>query len=102
MRHSHAYKTLTDAARAGDPNCLMCHTSGFGTAKGFYTIASTPQLVNVNCQNCHRFNLAEHHQKGFVVPKPTEDICTSCHTAVTDPKFSFAEKEPKIACPKRE
>ena len=99
-RHSHAYKTLTDAGRAGDPNCLMCHTSGFGTYRGFFSIQSTPRLANVNCQDCHRFNIQEHQQKGFVVPKLDEEICTSCHTAVTDPKFDFETKEPKIACPR--
>lgn len=102
MRHSHAYKTLTDAGRAGDPNCLMCHTSGFGTYKGFYSIQTTPRLANVNCQDCHRFNVQEHHQKGFVPPKLDENVCASCHTAVTDPKFDFETKEAKIACPKRE
>jgi hypothetical protein len=102
MRHSHAYKTLADARRAGDPNCLMCHTSGFGTYKGFYSIQSTPGLANVNCQDCHRFNIEEHHQKGFVPPPINEEVCTSCHTAVTDPKFAFETKQPKIACPKRE
>ena len=100
-RHSHAYKTLTDVRRAGDPNCLVCHTSGFGTSKGFYSIQSTPKLANVNCQDCHRFNIEEHHQKTFVAPAIGEEVCMSCHTAVTDPKFDFHAKQPEIACPKR-
>jgi hypothetical protein len=79
----------------------MCHTSGFGTEKGFYTIASTPNLANVNCQDCHRFNIKEHHQAGFKPPRPNEELCTSCHTAVTDPDFKFAVKKPRIACPLR-
>ena len=102
MRHSQAYKTIADVRRAGDPNCIMCHTSGFGTYKGFYSIQSTPRLANVNCQDCHRFNIEEHHQKGFVPPQVDEGVCTSCHTPVTDPKFDFDVKQPKIACPKRE
>jgi hypothetical protein len=100
-RHSQAYKTLADAGRAGDPNCLMCHTSGFGTAKGFYSIQATPRMANVNCQDCHRFDIQEHHQKDFIPPKLDEEVCASCHTAVTDPKFNFEAKEPRIACPKR-
>ncbi len=99
-KHSRAYKTLAAAGRAGDPNCLMCHTSGFGTYRGFYSIKSTPRLANVNCQDCHRFNTEEHQQKGFVAPKLDEELCTSCHTAVTAPKFDFETQKPKIACPK--
>ena len=91
-RHARAYKTLTDIRRAGDPNCLMCHTSGFGTTHGFTTIKQTLDLANVNCQNCHRFDLRSDGQ-GHVAPpaaRPDEKICTSCHTPVTSPDFHFA------------
>ena len=98
-RHAHAYKTLTDANRQGDPNCLMCHTSGFGTAKGFYTIEKTPQLANVNCQDCHRFNVDEHRKPGYKFAKVDENICTTCHTPVTAPNFNY-DKMSKLVHPK--
>jgi 2',3'-cyclic-nucleotide 2'-phosphodiesterase (5'-nucleotidase family) len=47
--HARAWTTLTKVRRTGDPACVMCHTSGFGTEKGFYTIEKTPQFAN-----CHR------------------------------------------------
>lgn len=99
-KHSNAYRTLTQAGRQGDPNCLMCHTSGFGTKKGFYTVQTTPKLANVNCQDCHRFNVSEHQSPSFQRPKLNEDTCTACHTAVTDPNFNMATRKAKIACPK--
>jgi len=98
-KHARAYQTLADAKRSGDPNCLMCHTSGFGTEKGFYTIQKTPKLAGVNCQDCHRFNVAEHRQKGFTVPQVKEDICTACHTPVTDLKFEYKARLAKVRCP---
>lgn len=102
-RHSHAYQTLVDKGRTGDPNCIMCHTSGFGTEKGFYTFEKTPDQANVNCQNCHRFNVAEHTRPGFDFKKykVDENVCTSCHTPITDPKFEeqFKAKLPKVRCP---
>lgn len=95
--HARAYATLTRDGRQGDPNCLMCHTSGFGTAKGFYTIAKTPNLANVNCQDCHRFNANKHE----AAKRPAnEQVCTSCHTAITSPKFNYAAMKAKVACPK--
>lgn len=97
--HARAYKTLQKAKRTGDPNCLMCHTSGFGTKKGFYTLARTPDRAGVNCQDCHRFNNPEHLRKGFRFPRMTKDVCTTCHTPVTDPKFDHSRKLAKVRCP---
>jgi len=94
--HARTYKTLTNIRREGDPNCLMCHTSGFGTAKGFSTIKQTPQLANVNCQSCHRFNLANGKHAVPPAPRPDEKICTTCHTPVTAPKFDFDSMSPKV------
>ncbi len=98
-RHASAYATLQKVERTGDPNCLICHTTGAGTEKGFYTIEKTPQMANVNCQDCHRFNIAEHIKIGYEFPKFTEDICTTCHTPVTDPSFSYRQKVGKVRCP---
>lgn len=98
-RHARAYKTLLRAGRTGDPDCLMCHTTGFGTEKGFYTIKKTPRMAGVNCQNCHRFNVPEHQAEGFKFPKVDEDVCTTCHTPVTDPDFDFQARLPKARCP---
>ena len=90
--HARAYATLRRARRTGDPNCLGCHTTGFGTGKGFYTFNRTPHLAGVNCQNCHRFGVtADHESKAFkrTRPRVDEEICTTCHTPVTDPKKHF-------------
>ena len=97
--HAHAWRTLVKAKRTGDPNCLMCHTSGFGTEKGFYTIDKTPKLANVNCQDCHRFNDPEHRAKGFRAAPIGKKLCTSCHTRTTDPSFDYTARLMKIACP---
>lgn len=97
-KHSTAYVTLQKVKRTGDPSCVMCHTSGFGTKAGFYTYAKTKHLANVNCQNCHRFNAAEHRKKDFTIEPVGTEICQTCHTPVTDPKFTFKAKRKKILC----
>lgn len=102
--HARAWATLDRVKGTIDPNCVMCHTSGFGTAKGFYTLQRTPELANVNCQDCHRVNVGEHQKDnkpvGFKFPKVDELVCTTCHTPVTDAKFDFKAKLPKARCPK--
>jgi hypothetical protein len=55
--HSHAYQTLVDAKypsnRQYDPECIVCHTVGFGYKDGFRDAQQTPHLENVGCENCH-------------------------------------------------
>ena len=36
-----------------DPQCLSCHTVGYGKAGGFADIASTPDHGGVGCEMCH-------------------------------------------------
>ena len=97
--HARAWATLQKVKRTSDPACVMCHTSGFGTKKGFYTFEKTPNLANVNCQDCHRFNQDEHRKKGFEYRKVSRELCQTCHTPVTDPKFDFDKKRKMIRCP---
>lgn len=55
--HSHAYKTLVDATRPGnrqfDPECIVCHTVGFGYVSGYVNEKETPKLKDVGCESCH-------------------------------------------------
>jgi hypothetical protein len=105
-RHGHAYSTLAAVRREGDPNCLACHTSGFGTRNGFVSSAATPPLANVNCQDCHRIDASQMPPSADSLQairdkthKIDENTCAACHTAITDPKFSFKDRVKKIKCP---
>jgi hypothetical protein len=56
-KHSHAYQTLVDAKRPSlrqyDPECIVCHTVGFGYQGGFKDAVATKHLKNVGCESCH-------------------------------------------------
>jgi hypothetical protein len=55
--HHKAYQTLADAKwpsnRQYDPECVVCHTVGFGYKGGYRTEQDTPKLLNVGCESCH-------------------------------------------------
>ena len=55
--HNKAYQTLVDAKRPSnrqfDPECIVCHTVGFGYDSGFFDADKTVNLKNVGCENCH-------------------------------------------------
>ncbi len=97
--HAHVYDTLLRKDRHVDPQCITCHTTGFDTAGGFYTIETTPELAGVGCQECHRFNLDEHLEQGYKIPEISEDVCATCHTPVTDPHFDYRRRMENIHCP---
>ncbi|MBT3279175.1 MAG: hypothetical protein HN909_02840 [Phycisphaerales bacterium] len=108
-RHARAYKTLQTAKRTGDPNCVSCHSLGFGLEGGFYTHETTPALGGVHCQSCHRMGVDEHASKtkadllfkaNPALAKPATAVCTTCHSPVTDPKFT-AHAKPKFRAVKR-
>jgi len=41
-KHSHAYHTLEVAGHETDPDCLTCHTVGFGFSRGFLSVEKHP------------------------------------------------------------
>ncbi len=95
--HRRAWQALVEARREGDSNCLMCHTSGFGTAGGFRSRRATAHLAGVNCQDCHRFNLTPQRGK-HAAPPVTEDTCTLCHTPFNSPAFDYAKYRARVGC----
>lgn len=51
--HAHAFETLVAVRADADPNCIGCHTVGFGTPSGYRREFAASKLVNVGCESCH-------------------------------------------------
>jgi hypothetical protein len=51
-KHAKGFEILPAKYRE-DASCLKCHTTGFGEATGFKTMATTPQLAGASCESCH-------------------------------------------------
>jgi len=111
--HRKAWQSLVDKQQTADPECQQCHTTLFKQANGFSTIFENPDLVNVQCVDCH--NLAEDSPKEHINKfrrrrvsastqtngkanfKPVREAsCLRCHDKENSPNFSYAEALLKV------
>ncbi len=95
-RHGHAYATLKRVNKAFDPECLICHTVGFNELGGFISEVDTPNLENVQCEECHGAALdhIKSPKKGW--SSKVKEACNKCHVKNHSPKFNFSVYWPKI------
>jgi len=97
-RHARAWDSIRKSGRADDPECILCHTMGYGRAGGFASIEKTPGLGRVTCQACHPVT-SDHVEKNV---KPEAELrinsrlCMSCHGPVQSPNFDYFVSKPKI------
>jgi hypothetical protein len=52
-QHSRALQALTQNQEDNNPECLVCHTTGFGEPEGFKSKSDTWYLTGVTCEACH-------------------------------------------------
>jgi hypothetical protein len=96
-RHANALDSLKRVRKSGNPECLQCHTVGYGEPGGFINIEKTPALANVQCESCHgpgRKHITEYSQPMATV---TENTCKRCHTKQNSPDFNYRNYLEKIS-----
>ncbi|MBI4832085.1 MAG: NapC/NirT family cytochrome c [Candidatus Lindowbacteria bacterium] len=96
-KHAHAFEPIAKKGREYDPECVECHTVGFGYLTGFITPDSTPQLENVGCENCHGPG-GKHIKEPFKnkYGEVKQETCETCHNPENSPKFIYKERIKKI------
>jgi nitrate/TMAO reductase-like tetraheme cytochrome c subunit len=102
-KHHHAFQTLIDKKSEFDPECLSCHTVGYGLHSGFIDAEKTPHLANVQCENCHGRGKEHVNAMLTAARKPstlkpvTQATCIRCHDQENSENFKFATFWPPIA-----
>ena len=102
--HHHAWDTLEDA-KFGDkypwdttkyPDCVGCHTVGYGEVSGFVNPEQTPDLLDVGCEACHGPGSAHVADPEVKMGPVGSTRCVVCHDHDQSPDFVFGEQWPRI------
>jgi len=97
--HSTSYSTLVNKGYQYDPECIKCHTTGYGYVSGFLNYENNSSLINVGCESCH--GAGSSHIKYVTEPfgVTDESNCVICHESEHSPKFQYSEYWKKIKHP---
>jgi hypothetical protein len=71
-----------------DPECIVCHSTGYKKPGGFVNVKTTPQMAGVQCEACHGAgslyytdgimrNRYASMQLGML--EQNEKVCVTCH-----------------------
>lgn len=94
--HAEAFDTLIESNQEYNPECIFCHTTGWGYTGGFIIPDETPEMENVQCEMCHGA-CGEHIETGGVdFESISENICLACHTSDNNPDFDYDIYYPAI------
>lgn len=97
--HGTSYNTLVDIGHQYDPECIQCHTTGYGYVSGFLTFEKNKNLINVGCESCHGAGSGHIKNVESAYGFTDETNCLFCHDSEHSLKFQFKEYWEKIRHP---
>jgi hypothetical protein len=90
-KYSKNFRVIKMRKKDDDPNCVPCHTTGYGEPGGFVTVSETPDMVNKQCESCHgpaslhlKAPTKREHQETLSIP---QNVCTVCHSGHKHPGY---------------
>ena len=88
--HVEAFATLKERSQDYNPECIPCHTTGFGYTGGFVTPDLTSEMEGVQCEMCHGAGADHSENPDLSLEKVSEETCTvMCHTTERSPEFDY-------------
>lgn len=89
-RHYRAYETLLQRGEERNPDCLSCHTTGFGRYSGFdleNEERTGKDLRGVQCEACHGPGTTHSRDGAYI--EAARMSCKRCHTSYWSSDFDF-------------
>jgi len=97
--HGTSYGTLVRKGYQYDPECIKCHTTGYGDISGFLNYEKNNNLINVGCESCHGAGSRHIKYVTETYGVTDESDCMICHESEHSPKFQYNEYWKKIKHP---
>jgi len=90
--HARAWDGLQSSGNATSV-CEPCHTTGHGLPGGFVDNVTTPEMVNVQCEECHgpgsnHAGAPPQQKKQTIVVNYSAEACGECHQGEHHPFYS--------------
>lgn len=97
-KHARAWETLILEKQTQNPECITCHSTGFGQKGGFGepSIANIRKFKGVQCETCHGPMRGHPENKAIHSQPIQEDTCMICHDEANSPNFEW-EKYLRLA-----
>lgn len=93
--HSRALASLAVKGQSQNPECLVCHTTGYLYFNGYDERPPRSRLANVQCEACHGYGTL--HERDGDWGRQARESCASCHDQENSPDFDFATYWEKIS-----
>jgi hypothetical protein len=96
--HGQAWRTLLDAHRNFQPQCVSCHVVCWGTKSGYKLGDPSSKLVNVQCEICHGPG-GEHVRapsRANITKEVPEGVCLQCHNPDHSDHFVYEDYLPRV------
>ena len=83
-----------------NPECIQCHSTGFGQIGGFgeVTASNIRKFKAVQCEMCHGPMKGHPNDKSIHSSIISEQTCLPCHNEANSPNFDFETYLPKATC----
>ncbi len=92
--HRKAFNTIRNKGQNFEPECIVCHTTGYQYQNGYSDQSPYNKLANVQCEACHGYG-TEHARDGKWAAQ-AKDSCVICHDKENSPEFDYATYWEKI------
>lgn len=89
--HANAINSLKAIGQDRNPECLKCHTVGYGLPTGYKDELTTPSFAGIQCETCHGPAAAHAADPDRLDLRPivthSANLCGGCHNGFHHPTF---------------
>ena len=99
-KHAQAWTTLVRRGETDNPECVSCHTTGYGEPGGLGELndSNVRRFKGVQCEECHG-PLGGHPSNPDVTASAvTRESCLKCHDEANSPDFDYDTYLPRASC----